>query len=194
MFDGAQVSLNRDASTGAVFGWMVAARRPDALGDKWLVKSPSVFIQAKYQPDPNLPEKNMFTKAVAVGGPFIGRNRLVIGSLVDSVMWNGRPVLVSTPSDFQVDGIMMAKSDAEAPLVHDQTKRGPGLSFDLPLGVKLLVNRYESHVNLAITMKKGMEVQDGLCGNMNDFPGDDSPDVVETRASADVAPFDSLFA
>jgi len=163
-------------------------------GEKWLVKSSSVLIQGKYAPDTSLPEQNAFLEAVAVGGPILRNNILVVGSLTDRITWVGHPILASMPSEFEVEGLLVAKYYANSSLVQDRAKRSPGLEFALPSGVRLLVNRYQSHVNVAITMKHTAEPQDGLCGNFNAFPGDDFPALVNKRKSEDVEPADSLFA
>lgn len=189
VFDGAQVSLiNQARATSSR-----AALRPDGFGDKWLVKSQTVFIQAKYTLDASLPEKNVFTKAVAVGGPFLRNNVLVVGSLDDLITWNGRPILDSMPSEFAVHGLIVAKNHANASLVQDTARRSPGLEIELPSNVKLLVNRFRKHVNVAIKMKRSFELQDGLCGNFNAFPGDDLPELVQKRKTQNVEPYDSLF-
>jgi len=190
IFDGAQVSL----ANGTELGARVIARTPDSLGYKWLVKSSSVFIQAKYVSDVTIPRKNAFASAVAVGGPFLQNSVLVIPCLSGSVTWNWRPILTDIPSTFEVPGLIEAKSSADSRLVQDKAKRSPGLDFELPNGVKLLVNRYESHVNVEITMKPSAEPQDGLCGNFNGFSADDLPEFVEKRESTDVGPSEILFA
>ena len=172
----------------------VTARSPDGFGDKWLVRSPSVFIQAKYALDTSLPEKNVFARAVAVGGPFLKNNALVAPSLLDDVTWNGVPILSKMPSEFEVSGLLVARSHANASLVKNRAQRSPGLEFEFLSGVKLLVNRYHMHVNVAISMKHSSKPQDGLCGNFNAFPGDDIPELVKKRMSEDVATSDSLFA
>lgn len=158
------------------------------------MKSSSVLIQGKYALDTSLPEENAFLEAIAVGGPILRNNILVVGSLADSVTWNSHPILASMPSEFEVEELLVAKYYANSSLVQDRAKRSPGLEFALPSSVRLLVNRYQSHVNVAITMKQTAEPQDGLCGNFNAFPGDDLPDLVNKRKSADVELADSLFA
>jgi len=139
-------------------------------------------------------ERNFFMKAIAVGGPFLKNNVLVLGSLDDDVTWNGHQVLASMPSEFEVYGLLVAKSRANSSLVQDRAKRSPGLELELPSTVRLLVNRFPGHVNVAISMKPSLEPQDGLCGNFNAFPGDDLPEFVTKRRSSDVDAWDSLFA
>ena len=168
-------------------------RRPSGYGEKWLVKSASVLIQGKYSADEALPEKNAFMEAIAVGGPILKNNILMIGSLADRVTWNDHAILASMPSEFEVDGLLVARNCANSSLVQDRAARSPGLEFALASSVRLLVNRYQGHVNVAITMKPTSEPLDGLCGNFNAFAGDDLPALVDKRMSEDVDPSASLF-
>merc|ERR1719343_917769 len=98
VFDGAQISLLAIAS---------ATRRSvgdSGTGDKWLVRSGHVSIQARYMARSDTPERNLFVRAIAVGGDFLDGNTLVIGSLEDPTTWNGEPILQSDSSSFIAEG------------------------------------------------------------------------------------------
>jgi len=192
VFDGGQVSLEK-MPRGAGVAMVVAARTPEGFGEKWLVKSLSIFIQGKYDLDSGLPVKNSFMRSIAVGGPFLKNNILVIESLDGLVKWNGRQILASMPSDFSIDGLIIARSRADASLVGHEAQRSPGLEVELPSNVRILVNRYQRHVNAAITMNQTSEPQDGLCGNFNSYSADDAPELVNKRKSEEVEASDSLF-
>merc|ERR1719189_3018921 len=49
-------------------------------GEYWIVKSSTVQIQGKYQPTP-MTNGLSVTKAIAISGPFINNDKLIINSL-----------------------------------------------------------------------------------------------------------------
>merc|ERR1712045_250881 len=60
-------------------------------GDYYLVKSGPVSIQAQYLPT-KFTNGLAVTKMVAIGGPVLKGNKLIIGPL--TATWNGAPILV----------------------------------------------------------------------------------------------------
>merc|ERR1719401_1196561 len=157
-------------------------------GNKWLVKSGRVIIQAQYSLDnPDSPERRFVVKKLAVGGDFLAGDILIIGSVDDSITWNGKPILVEQPSSFEAqNGKVTATRDPNALLVQDLTKENPGVIFNLPLGVSLVVKRVHGHVNAAIKMTPQEGGQDGLCGNFNGFAPDDALDLASERFNPEV--------
>jgi len=187
VFDRAQVSL-------LAVGYARGGPPPEdshGAGDLWLVKSRLVSIQARYLPDQGLSQKNLYVKALAVGGPFMRNSTLVIGSLGDAVLWDGTAVLeppasrrrkAAGVSRFSVAGLLKASQSSEGQVV-----------VDLPLNVSLIVQRKRRHVNVVIKMPPLEDGQEGLCGNFNGLAGDDSLELVEGRSNPQVEPQASLF-
>jgi len=161
----------------------------------WLVKSPLVSIQARYLQDEALAQKNLYVKAVAIGGRFIRNSTLIVGSLDGVVSWNGKAILepsVSGPGSsrnfvasvlrFQVKGILNATQSSHGQVV-----------AQMPHSVTLTIKRKRRHVDVFIKMPPLEGGQEGLCGNFNGLAGDDSLELVEGRADPRVAPQASLF-
>jgi hypothetical protein len=189
VFDGAEISLLSSKGENV-----------DELssGDKWLIKSKSVSIQARYAADERLKQKNMFVRAVAVGGPFLRGNVLVVGSLEDNVTWNGEPILKEAggSSFFSVEdgNLSVEVSHSDHSLnVANLSKENPGIEVKLPMDISFIVNRLHHHLNVAITMPP-QEGQDGLCGNFNGFAADDALELAAKRFDPNVPPQESLFA
>jgi hypothetical protein len=191
VFDGAFVSLmqqtnHRSASTN---------KREDS-GDKWVVKSSHVSIQARYKADDRLREPNLFVRAIAVGGDVLKGNSIVIGSLEDSITWNNETILAAETSSFEEQGdgfFIRAKRGEHSSLVQDPSKENHGVNVELPSGVSLIVNRLPHHVNVAISMTPQEGGQDGLCGNFNGFAADDALSLASQRFEVNVASEESLF-
>lgn len=165
-------------------------------GEKWLVQSDRVSIQARFVENRDLPDQNLFVGAVAVGGAFLKGNTLVIGSLQDQITWNGMEILEEEDSEYDVDldgDVVKATRSKHSSLVGDMSTENPGVNIELPLGVSLIVNRLSDHVNIAIKMPQQQGGQDGLCGNFNGVGADDSLDFVSQRLSFEVTRAQSLF-
>jgi len=166
-------------------------------GDMWLIKSPTVSIQARYARDDTLVEENLFVKAIAVSGEFMKGNsekgnRLIVGDLDQGVTFNGLPILVAEQSDFEHNGIIKAKRHLDSSLVQNPAMVNPGIDVELPEGVKLLINRQRHYINVEVTMPPSKGGQDGLCGNFNGDGDDDSLELIEAR-NPRVASGESLF-
>jgi len=187
VFDKAQVSL---LNVGRARG--VRTRREDyRFGDIWLVKNRLVSIQAQYLPDEALSEKNLYVKAVAVGGPFVRNSKLVVGALDAAVTWDGTAVLEPPASRrgtapgvsrFEVAGLLKATQSFDGQVV-----------AELPMNVTLTVRRKRAHVNVFIQMPPLDGGQEGMCGNFNGHAGDDSLELLEGRADLRVEPQASMF-
>eukprot|EP00971_Amphidinium_carterae_P333042 6467535-Amphidinium_carterae.1 len=121
-------------------------------GDYWVVKSTDVHIQGRYWSSKY--RGNSMTRALAVGGPFLKGNLLMIEPLDGTVEWNGVEVVTTFPSSFEISGIVYMKYHDRSEVVrtggsHPSIK---GLDIMLPLGVRLTVNRHSGHLDILITM------------------------------------------
>merc|ERR1712107_497788 len=65
--------------------------------------------------------------------------------------------------------------------------------LDLPLGVRVRVNRWAKHLDVLITMRPQAGGQDGHCGNFNGNAGDDTVDLIKGRMDLKVSKKDRLF-
>jgi len=169
----------------------------DRSDDKWLVKSNRVSIQARYMPDDTLADPNVFVRAVAVGGPFLQDNIIVIGSLEGQITFNHAPILEGLNSSFNISEgehfFVKARRSEQSQLVEDVSKQNQGVNIELPHGVSLVVNRLHNHVNVAITMCQQEGGQEGQCGNFNGLSVDDTMEFASDRFDMSVLPEDSLF-
>merc|ERR1712051_415550 len=64
-------------------------------GEYWIVKSDTVWIQARYFPTP-ITHGLSVTKEIIISGPFINNAKLRIGAR--TATWNGQPILTSSGS------------------------------------------------------------------------------------------------
>jgi hypothetical protein len=196
-FDGKQISL-LSVADDTLTGETWESRTPNdntqaSLNDMWLVKSPEVKIQARYASIAALPAENSFVRALAVGGSFLKNSTLVVGaSEAGIVSWNGAEILNSKASSFSVPGLMTAERRANSHDVRNMSQPHSGIILELPLGVRLTVNRLPHHVNVFIHMPK-VAGQDGLCGNFNGNADDDTLDVILANRNPRVKQGESLF-
>jgi len=162
-------------------------------GDFWIVKSEPIYIQARYWSTRK--DGNSMTRSLAVGGAFLGGNTLFIEPLDGTVLWNDKEILSNFPSRHEEDGLMYARYHNEAEVVrtggtHDKIK---GLDIMLPLGVRITVNRYRSHLDVLVNMHQVPGGLDGHCGNFNGDDSDDTTKLIGERMGAPVARVDNLF-
>lgn len=189
VFDGAQISL-LTVHTSTKVG------SDEVVGDKWLVKSNLVSIQAKYMEDARLPNRNLFVRAIAIGGAFVQNHTIVIGSLEDTVTFDGAEILGHKHSSFAIeegDFFLRATRSNHSALVQDLSKTNQGIDLELPMRVNLVANRLHHHVNIAIKMPPQEGGQDGLCGNFNGLAADDALELATKRFETNVQPAESLF-
>lgn len=159
-------------------------------GDCWLVRSEPVKIQGRYNTVDISHYKKPFLRALAIGGPFLMGNTLVIGT--HSVFWNHQEILPEPGTSFQVKNLLTAKYMATPP-VQDPRRTSPGISVKLPLDVSLLVNRHKNGLGIAITMPQLPGGQDGQCGNYNGERADDTAALIADRLGSKIREDELLF-
>jgi hypothetical protein len=158
------------------------------LGTYWLVNNDHIRIQGRYLENKTSPDL-ISLGALAVGGPFLEGNTLVIRPSSEKTTWNGKEVLRAIPSEFSND-LVAAKYHDKAENVKDGS-HGPGIEIDLPLGVRLTVNRWKQSLAAIIQMCPQKGEQSGQCGNYNANARDDAA-VIASRGQR-VSPSEFLF-
>lgn len=159
-------------------------------GEYWIVKSQTVLIEGGYGA---LPMTNGLgvVKALAVGGPFLKGNKLLIRTLdmgANMVTYNNKPVATGFPSSFQSDdGLVQIQYNGQGGTLQESRagKAMHVLHITLPDGVSLQVNQWNEasegpYMNVRITMP-AQPGQDGHCGNFNGNPADDERNAVRGR-------------
>jgi hypothetical protein len=159
-------------------------------GTFWLVKNDLVHIQARYWHDKANPEWTNLG-ALAIGGPFLDNNTLVIRSLGAATTWNDQEILALLPSRFE-NSLVSAKYHSGSETVKDG-KPGPGLDIELPMGVKLVVNRWKQNLAAKITMCHTQGLQTGQCGNFNGNANDDAQEILSAGNKQSVPSHEFLF-
>lgn len=164
-------------------------------GDMWMVKSPLVSIQGRYGPTQWTENGLSATLAVAVGGVFLQGHVLVIEPQKGQITWDGELILREFPSEWSVQGLIAARyHEVEQPIDKAQLHRPiHAIDVELPLDVKLTVNRWSKHLDLIIHMRPQAGGQDGHCGNHNGDARDDTVDLIKARMELRVAKQDLLF-
>jgi len=149
-------------------------------GEYWIVKSPQLWMQARYLPT-KMTNGLAVMKILAIGGPILKNGKLLITPTATT--WNGAPVLTAFPSSYSVPGTLAMKYDSTGALL--QKGRG-GLAKHIihakifggsPEGILVQVNRWTqanegNYINAKITMKP-IPGMDGHCGNYNGNAADD---------------------
>eukprot|EP00443_Scrippsiella_acuminata_P071366 CAMPEP_0115504922 /NCGR_PEP_ID=MMETSP0271-20121206/70281_1 /TAXON_ID=71861 /ORGANISM="Scrippsiella trochoidea, Strain CCMP3099" /LENGTH=406 /DNA_ID=CAMNT_0002934139 /DNA_START=1 /DNA_END=1221 /DNA_ORIENTATION=- len=165
-------------------------------GEYWVVKSPNVYIQARYLATP-FTNGLSATHQVAVGGPFLGGHKIVVGPMENGqITFDGQAILLAFPSTFSDASGVQLSYNGEGKLVDNAQGHLEKhiVHMDLPLGVHLQVMRWANHLNVRISMTPREGGQDGSCGNFNGNVADDSTAAIKSRiAGQRVAPSDLLF-
>lgn len=171
-------------------------------GEYWIVRSSDIWIQARYLPT-KFTNGLAVTKIVAIGGPLLKGNKLIIAPLYTA--WNSAPVLADFPSHFDQPNLVHLDYDNVGALVDtalDASKKHivHAKIFDgTPEGILVQVNRWlaskgNEYINVKITMN-ARPGQDGHCGNFNGQAADDDRMLVRQRIGVTGVPQqDLLFA
>lgn len=165
-------------------------------GEFWIVKSATVHIQGRYM-GTVYTHGLAATNKIVVGGPFLKGHTIAVGPLEgegSGIFVDGKPELSSLSSTFNVHGLATLTYDSSGKLVDEaQSKFGKHIvHMDLPLGVRVTVDRWKNYLDLKIQMTPQPD-QDGSCGNFNGSPADDTTEAIFGRIGARVAPDDLLF-
>jgi hypothetical protein len=175
-------------------------------GDFWIVKSDSVWIQARSLPT-DFTNGLAVTKILAIGGPVLKGNKLLIAPTFTT--WNGLRVLSGFPSHFNQPNLVHMVYNNVGELVDEAPLRANAtidckkhivhvkIFDDSAEGITIQVNRWleskgNEYINVRISMRS-QPGQDGHCGNFNGDPDDDGRVRVRLRLGANVAPHQLLF-
>merc|ERR1712241_1154214 len=158
-------------------------------GEYWIVKSPQLWIQARYLPT-KMTNGLAVMKILAIGGPMLKEGKLLITPTATT--WNGAAVLTGFPSEYAVPGMLEMKYDSTGALLQ---KGRNGLAKHIvhtkilgggtPEGILVQVNRWAqanegNYINAKIIMKP-IAGMDGHCGNYNGNAADDDRLQVRSR-------------
>merc|ERR1712194_1003307 len=147
----------------------------------YIVKSGVISIQGRYLPT-KFTNGLAGTKMVAIGGPLLKGNKLIIGPL--TATWNGAPILGGFPSHFDQPGIVHVDYDNVGALVDT--------AMDAAKKKIVHVNRWTAsagneYVNWKVSMHS-RPGQDGHCGNFNGNAADDDRMAVRQRVGTQGVP------
>jgi len=166
------------------------------------VKSGPVNIQARYLPT-KFTHGLAVTKMVAIGGPVLKGNKLIIGPL--AATWNGAPIIGSLGATFSQPGLLTVNYDTSGDLIDttggvDASKKKivhVKINDGTPEGLAIQVNRWTAspgneYVNWKISMHS-RPGQDGHCGNFNQNSADDDRLAVRQRVGTQGVPLGADF-
>jgi len=161
-----------------------------SAGEYWLVRSNTVWIQARYAPTP-VTNGLSVVKEVAVGGPFLQssdgtKNILRITAL--QATFNGQQIIPAFPDQWtNTDPNIEVVTDSSGEILQQgrQGKTMHVVHVKLPNFVELQLNRWNEpgegdYLNVKITMPVQPQ-QDGHCGNFNGDPNDDTRPLIRAR-------------
>jgi hypothetical protein len=150
-------------------------------GDFWLVKSATVHIQARFEPT-NYTEGLAATNRIVVGGPFLHGHKIEVGTGDSGVITvDGKPEMGTFPSSFSSELFELRYDDAGVlPDVVPTMNKKRVVHMRLPLGVVVRVFQWKNYLDLWVEMAV-QPGQDGVCGNGNGNPGDDTTQAIMAR-------------
>jgi hypothetical protein len=160
-------------------------------GDYWLVKSRTIWIQGRYEAN-EWSNGKACMHGLAVGGTFMGTNRIIVGPRDGKVYFNSREILVNINTDFAEGNIRATSRDSGQRLDDGMEEPLHIVKLHLPSGVTILVNRWGKHIDALITMTKQAQ-QDGHCGNFNGIAEDDTKEQILLRLPGQVSPRHDMF-
>jgi len=152
----------------------------NAVGDFWLVKSELILIQGRYEVVKTSHRGGSFMTRLAVGGPILGNNTLIVGSKDTRCWWTQHEILSHLPARYLNDYIT-ADYLPNSTLVQDDSREAAAVDVEMPMGIHLHINRGENGVGVSINMPKFATGQDGQCGNFNGIAGDDTEELISRR-------------
>ncbi|CAE8686633.1 unnamed protein product [Polarella glacialis] len=168
-------------------------------GDFWIVKTPALKIQGRFQAtqwtkDNDHTDYSSLTRII-IAGSLMDNHVIDISKLEDGgqITCDGTPILLSFGEAFCGSGRLTYGSAGE--LVDEAMSFLPHkvVIITLPSGVIVQVNRWSNFMNAMVKMFP-MEGQDGVCGNFNGDPDDDTGKLVHKRFGNGVPLDELLFA
>lgn len=156
-------------------------------GDFWLVKNPAVFIQGRFRLAQEFLPDNAAIGAVAIGGPFLDGDRIVVEPLDGQVLLNafampsGNMSMQTTSGNISTLHYARKKSHKHTDSSEQQQEEHADVSLELPKDVKMVIRRWKRHLDVQIKMPKLPGGVDGECGNMNGIPDDDTEHLIQKR-------------
>merc|ERR1740130_1915117 len=145
-------------------------------GDFWLVKSQPIYIQGRFRLSGEFKPDRAAIGAVAIGGPFLKKHKLIVEPLDGQVSFDGKTL---------EDGVFqLTKSGGHDVALKVQQDGHGGVEMILPMNVKLLFRRMAKHVDVKITMPKIKGGVDGECGNNDGIAENDDEETVQSRMGA----------
>jgi hypothetical protein len=155
-------------------------------GDYWLVKSNMVWIQGRFEAS-EWQNGVAAAHGIAIGGPFMQNNTLLVGPKAGKVYFNSQQILQDVPSTFSVPGTIDARYNKRVVRLDDGTRKVMlQVDLKLPMDVRIIVNRWRKHIDVDIAMNqppRGIH-QDGYCGNHNGLAEDDTFQLITARIGA----------
>jgi len=166
-------------------------------GEYWMVKSPQIWIQARYMAT-EWTHHLAATKEIIVGGPFLGHSSISVGPMwAGKIMMDGHEILQHFPSTHVgpcpcIKLHYNGQGDVVDPRMPKIEKKHI-VHMELPLGVHISVQRWAKHIDVSITMPRYAGEQGGSCGNNNGDPADDSGAMIKARGGYKVQPHELMF-
>lgn len=163
-----------------------------SAGDVWLVKSDLLLIQGHYIRSTLSKTGGAMMGAIALGGPILDGQVLLVEPRSGTVTLNRRKVAFGVSKREVSSGCVQIVNDE---IEHSTVGPFHRVKVNLPMNMEVTVNRYDEFLNVKITMPTtGIGVVDGQCGNMNGNVEDDTRAEIARRMSGSgVLPRDSLF-
>lgn len=164
-------------------------------GDYWLVKNQDIQIQGRYGTTQFTVDGQSALLELAISGPFINNDTIVIQPMSGAVTWNKQPILSSIPSEFARPYARLRFTEGEKHI--DSVLAGYPVKLlrgFMVRNVELIVNRWPEHIDAIIKMPQQLNGQDGHCGNFNFDPSDDTKEqILERGLGSDVPQTENIF-
>jgi len=149
-----------------------------------------VSIQARFE-GTKYTEGLAATNQVVVSGAFMHGRKIEVGTL-DSGILPIPNLIHGFPGSYSGNGWSVTYDDSgEVPDVIPEGNEKRVVRMHLPLDVKVTVFQWKNYLDVQIEMPK-QPGQDGVCGNFNGNPGDDTTQSIMARVGARVRPSENL--